>query len=73
MTIGERAAKCVRDRARQTGTVKGEMERLGVSVDCLFRWEKGNTAPFAYALQQMALSDYDVYYILTGERKNYEA
>ena len=70
-TIGERAYKEIKKRAKQNGVaISKEAETLGITSPRLSSW-KDNTNPCAYHLQQMALAGYDVIYILTGkENKN---
>ena len=70
MTIGQRVAQAIRERTNRK--VKPELVRMDVCLCNFYDWEKGKTNPSAYVLQQMALSGYDIYWILTGERKKYE-
>ena len=68
MTIGERAARAIKSRANQNKTsIVQECAALGVTRKIMFDWEKNGRNPSAYWLQQMALSGYDVIYILTGK------
>lgn len=69
-SIGERAVKEIKKRARQNGvSMSKEAAKLSLTSTSLAHWrENGN--PSAYYLQQMALAGYDVVYILTGERKD---
>lgn len=69
--IGKRAAKAIRERAKQNGTKLGqESLKVDVSRKVMNDWEKRNRNPSAYFLQQMALAGYDVIWILTGVEKN---
>lgn len=69
-TIGERAVKEIKKRARQNGvSTSKEAAKLGIVSTMLTRW-KDNTNPSAYWLQQMVLAGYDVTYILTGVKNN---
>lgn len=66
-TIGQRAAKAIRDRAKESGKLlEEELLDVDVSRRVLCAWENYNRNPQAYFLQQMALAGYDVYWILTG-------
>ena len=69
-TIGERAVKEIKKRARQNSiSTSKEAAKLGIVSTMLTRW-KDNTSPSAYWLQQMTLAGYDVIYILTGVKNN---
>ena len=69
-TIGQRAAKEIKKRARQNGIATSkEAKKLGITSPILTRW-RDNGNPSAYWLQQMALAGYDVIYILTGVKDN---
>lgn len=66
-TIGQRAAKAIRNRAKKNGTLlEDELLNVNVSRRVLCGWERSKRNPQAYFLQQMALAGYDVYWILTG-------
>ena len=66
-TIGQRAAKAIRDRAKESGKLlEEELLNVDVSRRVLCGWENCTRNPQAYFLQQMALAGYDVYWILTG-------
>lgn len=67
-TIGNRAYKEIKKRARQNG-IKSykEAEKAGITSGSLSAWKK-NSDPSAYCLKLMALAGYDVIYILTGEK-----
>lgn len=67
MTVGQRAAQAIRERF-PNGT-KIQMEMLGLNAGCIYDWKNGRANPTSYALAQMALAGYDIYWILTGERK----
>lgn len=67
ISIGQRAAKAIRQRAKETGnTLEVEFLKVGVSRQVVNRWENTNLNPSAYYLQQMALAGYDINWILTG-------
>ena len=67
-TIGNRAAKEIKKRAKQNGVSSyKEAGKMEISNKLLCAWQK-NINPSAYYLQQMALAGYDVIYILTGEK-----
>lgn len=72
-SIGERAAKAIRDRAKENNTTFGaELKKLNIFQYAVTEWEKKGYAPSAHYLQKMCLAGYDVIYILTGERKHEE-
>lgn len=72
-TIGERAAKAIRDRAKKNRTTfEEELKNLNFFKSAIKAWEEKGYAPSAYYLQKMCLAGYDVIYILTGERKHEE-
>ena len=65
-TIGERAVKEIKKRARQNGiSTSKEAAKLFITSTTIAAW-KNNVNPCAYHLQQMALAGYDVIWILTG-------
>lgn len=69
--IGKRAAQAIRERAKKNGTkLEEESMKLYVSRKVMNDWERRNRNPSAYFLQQMALSGYDVYWVLTGLEGN---
>ncbi len=69
--IGKRAAKAIRERAKQNGTKLGEESyKVDVSRKAMNDREKRKRNPSAYFLQQMALAGYDVVWILTGQEAN---
>lgn len=69
MTIGQIAARMIRETAEADGiTVSHELQLLDMNQKTLGDWENRGGNPSAYWLQQMALSGYDVFWILTGER-----
>lgn len=69
--IGKRAATAIRERAARNGTKKGwEQETLNLTRKTFRLWERGENAPSAYFLQQMAFAGYDVVWILTGVDRN---
>lgn len=68
-TIGNRAYKEIKKRARQNGIAPyKEAEKLGISSSHVLSGWKKNFNPSAYYLQQMYYAGYDVIYILTGEK-----
>lgn len=70
MTIGQRAAECIKSRAVETGTTfKHQICLLGTSWDTVKNWTRGNVCPGSYFLAEMYRQGYDVIYILTGERQ----
>ena len=69
-SIGERAVKEIKKRARQNGvSMSKEAAKLSLTSTILAHWTD-NVNPSAYYLQQIALDGYDVIYILTGEKSN---
>ena len=69
-TIGERAVKEIKNRARQNNvSVSKQASELTITSVHISHWKDG-TNPSAYWLQQMALAGYDVFYILTGVKNN---
>lgn len=66
MTVGQRVAEAIRDRAFPDSHRK-ELTALGISDDCCSKWRSGKTNPDAYALRKLTLAGYDVAYLLTGE------
>lgn len=66
VTIGQRAALAIWKRVR-FGRVKPELDRMQIPQGTFSRWKTGKGDPQAYCLQQMALSGYDVHWILTGQ------
>ena len=70
MTIGERAAQAIHERAEDTGISPAKlMESMGANRKTLVDWERRKRNPQAYWLQQLALEGYDTYWILTGQRQ----
>ena len=69
MTIGERAYKAIKEKCGHR-KIKKELDRMGILQSSIYGWKNGELNPSAYYLQQMALAGYDVFWILTGERKN---
>lgn len=67
MSIGERAAQAVFERAIAEGTsVAEQYEKLKLARAVQHHWETERNDPSAYALRQLALAGYDVVWILTG-------
>ena len=72
MTIGQRAAKLVKERAWKRGTTFGaECALLGIWDSNMREWAKGISAPRAITLARMYEYGYDVIWILTGEESNH--
>ena len=71
MTIGQRAAKAIKERAWANDTnFKDECSFVDCS-DAQFRaWARGKANPCARVLAEMYKQGYDIPYILTGERKD---
>ena len=69
MTIGQRAAEQIKKTAKEQGiTISQEMQNLGGDRKNYYDWGKRDMNPTACFLEQMHYLDYDVIYILTGER-----
>ncbi len=69
MTIGQRAAQAIKERAEEKGIdIKQECEELKTSEYTVRDWRYGKT-PCGYLLAEMCKHGYDVIYILTGEKK----
>lgn len=67
-TIGGRTCHAIQQRAKEKGCAMGEeMDRMYMNRNCFKWWSRGRS-PSAFFLQQLALNDYDVYWILTGRR-----
>jgi transcriptional regulator with XRE-family HTH domain len=72
MTIGQRAAKLVKERAWKRGTTFGvECDLLGVWDSQLRNWANGKGNPSARVLAEMHEQGYDVIWILTGKESNH--
>lgn len=70
MTIGQRAAQAVKERAEEKGiTIKQECDVIKTSQFTVRDWEKVGKIPGGYLLAEMYRHGYDVIYILSGERK----
>lgn len=68
--IAKRAAAEIRRTAHENGlSYADEFKITGVSRNCLYGWEHSYPEPTANKLKGLALAGYDIYYILTGERK----
>ena len=66
MTIGQRAAQAVKERAEEKGVdIKCEAEGLKTSQFTVRDWKYGKI-PGGYILAEMCRQGYDVIYILTG-------
>ena len=66
-SIGERAAKAIRDRAKEKRiTFEAELKKLNFCKNTVLYWEEKGYAPSAHYLQKMCFAGYDVIYILTG-------
>lgn len=69
MTIGQRCYLALNDRAERRGvSCAKECRKCNIEPHYLQYWRKGGN-PSAKALKELALAGYDIYYILTGERK----
>jgi hypothetical protein len=68
--IGRRAAEEIRQASYNNDTtLQFELDCIGVSREMLYCWEHKKWEPTGKKLAGMALAGYDIYYILTGERK----
>lgn len=70
-SISLRAVQCIEKMAKQNGVkVSKELWKIEVSRELYYRWKKDNNTISGYYLRLMALNGYDIYYILTGTRRN---
>ena len=68
-TIGGRTCHAIQQRAKEKGCTMGEeMDRMYMNRTTFKHWATERN-PSAFFLQQLALNGYDVYWILTGEKK----
>ena len=68
MTIGQRAAQLIKERAKKNNRmVEWELLLLEINEASFRDWQKGRYEPSAYFLQKLALDEYDVMYILVGD------
>jgi hypothetical protein len=66
-SIGERAAKAIRNRVAQNDTtLTKELVKITASRKVFLGWERKGWNPNAYFLQQMALQGYDIIWVLIG-------
>lgn len=66
--IGIRAIREIKARAfERDKTIKETLESIGLYEGLMRSWKKN--APSGKALRLMALDGYDIYYILTDERR----
>ena len=70
MTVGQRTALAIKMRV-QHGRVKPELDRLTIPHGSYERWKLGKGDPQSFWLQQLALSGYDVHWILTGQVRDH--
>ena len=64
--IGQRACE---EMLRMDSTVAEQSRRMGIDKNSFYNWQRGESCPNARALQALAVCGYDVFYILTGWRK----
>ena len=70
MTIGQRAAMAIKERAWANDTIfDNECKKLGCSDAQRRAWARGKANPCARVIAEMFKQGYDIPYILTGERK----
>ena len=68
--IAKRAAAEIRRTAQENDlSYQAEFDIVGVSRNCLYEWEHSYSEPTAKKLAGLALAGYDIYYILTGQRR----
>jgi hypothetical protein len=61
-------ALALEKRADENGiTYKQECENLSIPYDTFRDWRKRSKFPSSYYLRRLALADYDIVWILTGE------
>lgn len=69
-TIGQRAVKAIRQRAKENGVAElDEFALLGIEPRIKRGWEKEGINPSAKFLQNMAREGYDIMWILLGDEK----
>ena len=68
LTVGQRVARAIKECVNY-GKVKPELERLQIPLRSYYNWKNNNYNPQIYHLTQMALSGYDIFWILTGQRE----
>ena len=68
MTIGQRAAEAIREKAKFKGLdFRTECSNIGVPAQTVSCWKVGHCDPGSFYLAEMYKLGYDVIYILTGE------
>ena len=67
--IGARAAKAIYNRQDSEHDLDDVLYELELTRASLWQYTHGKHAPSGLILRRMALAGYDIYYILTGERK----
>lgn len=68
MTIGQRAAQAIKNRAKQKGiTFVKECDLLGTNRQTAKNWKYGRTNPGSWIIAEMLRQGYDIEYILLGE------
>jgi predicted NBD/HSP70 family sugar kinase len=68
MTIGQRAAEAIKERASKNGTtIKQECEKNHIGDSQVRGWRRGKADPCAYVLAMMLRNGYDINHILKGE------
>ncbi len=71
MTIGQRAAIAIKERAWANDTTfEEECDNIDMHDSNLRSWAKGKANPSANALANMYLQGYDIAYILTGAKND---
>lgn len=68
--IGIRAAREIVNRQDSDHALSDILDEIQINRQRLWYYQKDKADPSAYTLRAMALAGYDIYYILTGERKD---
>lgn len=69
MTIGQRTAQAIREKAMANGTtIRNECEKLQITENTRLSWNRGKGNPGSIILAELYRNGYDIGYILTGEK-----
>ena len=66
--IGKRCVEEIMYRVERKGDLAKVLDKIDVHRQSLYQWGDGRYTPGGKVLRKMALEEYDIYYILTGER-----
>ena len=68
--IGKRCVEEIMQRVKRKGDLNVVLDKLDIHRQSLYQWGDGRYIPGGKVLRKMALEGYDIYYILTGVRKD---